>query len=71
MYKVYTNRMIRKICDLKVAICLTNRFCSTSTFADDMTHLAQMLLLYQFSLGVPMIIVASGGANIITRKVEL
>ena len=36
MYKVYINSLIRKICDLKVGICLTNRFCSAPTFADDM-----------------------------------
>ena len=39
MYKVYINSLIRKICDLKVGICLTNRFCSVPTFADDMTLL--------------------------------
>ena len=39
MYKVYINSLIRKICDLKVGICLTNRFCSAPTFADDMTLL--------------------------------
>ena len=39
MYKVYINSLIRKICDLKVGICLTNRFCSAPTFAEDMTLL--------------------------------
>ena len=39
MNKVYINSLIRKICDLKVGICLTNRFCSNPTFADDMTLL--------------------------------
>ena len=39
MYKVYINNLIRKICDLKAGICLTNRFCSAPTFADDMTLL--------------------------------
>ena len=39
IYKVYINSLIRKICDLKVGICLTNRFCSAPTFADDMTLL--------------------------------
>ena len=36
MYKVYINSLMRKICDLKVRICLTNRFCSSPAFADDM-----------------------------------
>ena len=40
MYKVYINSLIRKICDIKVGICLTNRFCSSPTFADDMTLLS-------------------------------
>ena len=40
MYKVYINSLIRKICDLKVGICLTNRVCSAPTFADDMTLLS-------------------------------
>ena len=31
--------IIKKICDLKVGISLTNRFCSAPTFADDMTLL--------------------------------
>ena len=39
MYKVYINSLIRKICDLKVGVCLTNRFSSAPTFADDMTLL--------------------------------
>ena len=39
MYKVYINSLKRKSCDLKVGICLTNRFCSVPTFADDMTLL--------------------------------
>ena len=39
MYKVYTNSLISKICDLKVGICLTKRFCSAPTFADDITLL--------------------------------
>ena len=38
-YKVYINSLIRKICDLKVGICLTNRVCSAPTFADDLTLL--------------------------------
>ena len=39
VYKVYIYSLIRKICDLKVGICLTNRVCSAPTFADDMTLL--------------------------------
>ena len=39
MCKVYINSLIRKICDLKVGIFLTNRVCSAPTFADDMTLL--------------------------------
>ena len=39
MYKVYINSLISKICDLKLGICLTNRFGSAPTFADDMTLL--------------------------------
>ena len=39
MYKIYINSLIRKICDQKMGICLTNRFCSVPTFADDMTLL--------------------------------
>ena len=39
MYKVYINSLTRKICDLNMGICLTNRFCSAPTFADDMTLL--------------------------------
>ena len=39
MYKIYINNLIRKICDLKLGVCLTNRFCSAPTFAEDMTLL--------------------------------
>ena len=41
MYKVYINSLIRKNCDIKVGICLTNRICSAPTFADDMTLFGQ------------------------------
>ena len=36
MCKVCINILIRKICDLKMEICLRNRFCSAPNFADDM-----------------------------------
>ena len=39
MYNVYINSLIRMIFDLKVGICLTNRFFSAPTFADDLTLL--------------------------------
>ena len=71
MYKVYINSLIRKICDLKVGNCLTNRFCSDPTFDEDMTLLDFMLQPCQLLSGVPMIIAVSGGMNIIMRKVEL